>query len=68
MVQLLVLHKVDSAQSGAAALILRLSTLWFGAVIGLITAAFFRKRIFAMRLYENDSKDQVTHLPLGVSE
>jgi uncharacterized protein (TIRG00374 family) len=55
MVQLLILHRGDSTVSGAAALILRLSTLWFGAVIGLITAIVFRRRIFAAQFSESEN-------------
>ncbi|HEC23120.1 MAG TPA: flippase-like domain-containing protein [Chloroflexi bacterium] len=46
MVQLLVLGYEDPGFAGTATILVRLFTLWFGVVLGLLTAFVFRRRLF----------------------
>jgi glycosyltransferase 2 family protein len=46
MVQLLILRAENAAFGGTAALLIRLSTLWFAVLLGLATAFIFRRRLF----------------------
>jgi len=46
MLQLLVLGEQDAGFAGTATLLIRLFTLWFGVVLGLVTAFAFRHRLF----------------------
>ena len=46
MLQLLVLGEQDAGLAGTATLLIRLFTLWFGVVLGLVTAFAFRHRLF----------------------
>ncbi len=50
MVQLLVLGYEDAGFAGTATLLVRLFTLWFAVVLGLVTAFAFRRRLFPERL------------------
>ncbi len=52
MIQLLVLGHEDASFAGTATLLIRLFTLWFAVVLGLITAFAFRKRLFPERVAE----------------
>lgn len=52
MVQLLILRETNPGLAGTAAMLVRLSTLWFGATLGLMTAAVFRKRLFPSRVVQ----------------
>lgn len=52
MVQLLILRENDPSLAGTAAMLVRLSTLWFGATLGLLTAVLFRKRLFPNRVVQ----------------
>jgi glycosyltransferase 2 family protein len=46
MVNLLILNGNDTGLAGTASLLVRLSTLWFGVSLGLLTAFVFRNRLF----------------------
>jgi uncharacterized protein (TIRG00374 family) len=46
MMQTLVLGHQDAGLAGTATLLIRLFTLWFAVMLGLITAAVFRHRLF----------------------
>jgi uncharacterized protein (TIRG00374 family) len=50
MIQLFVLHHSDPGFAGTAALLIRLATLWFGVILGLVTAFVFRKRLFPEKI------------------
>lgn len=52
MIQLLVLGHEDASFAGTATLLIRLFTLWFAVVLGLIAAFAFRKRLFPPRVAE----------------
>jgi uncharacterized protein (TIRG00374 family) len=49
MMQALVLGHQDAGLAGTATLLVRLFTLWFAVMLGLITAAVFRHRLFPDR-------------------
>lgn len=46
MMQTLVLGHPDPGLAGTATILVRLFTLWFAVILGLITAAVFRRRLF----------------------
>lgn len=50
MIELFVLGHSDPGFAGTAALLIRLATLWFGVILGLVTAFVFRKRLFPEKI------------------
>jgi len=46
MMQTLVLGHPDAGLAGTATILVRLFTLWFAVILGLITAGVFRHRLF----------------------
>lgn len=58
MVQLLVLGHQDSGLAGTATILVRLCTLWFAVILGLVTAFIFRHRLFpaqAAQLWQTET-------------
>lgn len=53
LIQVLVLGTADAGLAGTAALLIRVSTLWFGVLLGLATAFAFRRRLFPERLEQS---------------
>ncbi len=65
MIQLLVLGHQDPGFAGTATILIRLFTLWFAVVLGLLTAFIFRRKLFPEQMAEAWQAAQDERSPSG---
>ncbi len=60
LIQSLILGHPDSALAGTATLLVRLCTLWFAVLLGMITAVAFRQRLFPPEMVSSIERPSVS--------